>query len=360
METYGSASFVYTANGELDTTTDGSGLTDFDYDVLGNLRHVQLPSGTTLDYLIDGQNRRSGKQVDGTLVQAFLYQDQLEPVAELDGSGDVVARFVYGTKAHVPDYMVKGGITYRIVSDHLGSVRLVINTTDGSVAQRMSYDEFGVVLEDSNPGFQPFGYAGGIYDRDTALMRFGARDNDAVSGRWTAKDPIGFQGGDNNLYAYALSDPANATDPSGLIMGGPRTLPSLSDVCNFLGGAASYVRGNYRTVRYAARRAGVFGEYAKQQAETEGLLTAEIASEYLNNPEFRDAVNAAAYDYARNNKAYLAGRVGTGLGASAALTPYGGIPLTISAANGDIRYAAERGVSSASGIAQAIVTGQVP
>jgi len=42
-------------------------------------------------------------------------------VAELDGTGAVVGRFVYGSRSNVPDYVVKGGVTYRIVSDHLGT-----------------------------------------------------------------------------------------------------------------------------------------------------------------------------------------------------------------------------------------------
>jgi hypothetical protein len=66
-----------------------------------------------------------------------------------------------------PDYMVQGGQIYRIVSDHLGSVRLVVNTSDGTVAQRIDYDEFGNITTDTNPGFQPFGFAGGLYDPDT-------------------------------------------------------------------------------------------------------------------------------------------------------------------------------------------------
>ncbi|MCB9610787.1 MAG: hypothetical protein H6716_29655, partial [Polyangiaceae bacterium] len=37
--------------------------------------------------------------------------------------------------------------------------------------------------------FVPFGFAGGIHDADTGLVRFGARDYDAVTGRWTSKDP---------------------------------------------------------------------------------------------------------------------------------------------------------------------------
>jgi len=78
----------------------------------------------------------------------------------------------------------------------------------------MDYDEFGNVLLDTNPGFQPFGFAGGLYDQHTGLTRFGARDYDAQSGRWTAKDPIQFAGGAANLYGY-VPDPVNLVDPTG-------------------------------------------------------------------------------------------------------------------------------------------------
>ena len=71
--------------------------------------------------------------------------------------------------------------------------------------------------EDTNPGFQPFGFAGGLYDRDTGLTRFGARDYDPHTGRWTAKDPIGLNGG-INLYAYVNNNPINYVDPSGLLV----------------------------------------------------------------------------------------------------------------------------------------------
>ncbi|MGH8490627.1 MAG: RHS repeat-associated core domain-containing protein [Gammaproteobacteria bacterium] len=81
----------------------------------------------------------------------------------------------------------------------------------------MDYDEWGRVTLDTNPGFHPFGFAGGLYDRDTGLVRFGARDYDPETGRWTAKDPIRFAGGDTNLYGYVLNDPVNAIDPSGTL-----------------------------------------------------------------------------------------------------------------------------------------------
>jgi RHS repeat-associated protein len=92
----------------------------------------------------------------------------------------------------------------------------VIDASTGQVAQRIDYDEWGQVLSDTNPGFQPFGYAGGLYDPDTGLVRFGARDYDAATGRWTTKDPIGFGGGDGNLYGYVRGNPISLTDPLGL------------------------------------------------------------------------------------------------------------------------------------------------
>lgn len=55
-----------------------------------------------------------------------------------------------------------------------------------------------------------------MYDQHTKLTRFGARDYDAETGRWTAKDPIRFKGGDTNLFGYTLGDPVNFIDPSGL------------------------------------------------------------------------------------------------------------------------------------------------
>jgi RHS repeat-associated protein len=160
-----------------------------------------------VEYAIDAAGRRVGKKVGGALLKGWLY-DGAAIVAELDGAGNVVSRFF-------PGGMIKGGATYRILRDHLGSPRLVVNASTGAIAQRMDFDEFGRLLLDTNPGFTPFGFAGGHYDPDTGLVRFGARDYDAEIGRWTAKDPIRFQGGDTNLYGYVFNDPINFVDPSG-------------------------------------------------------------------------------------------------------------------------------------------------
>lgn len=72
------------------------------------------------------------------------------------------------------------------------------------------------MIQDTSPGFQPFGFAGGLYDADTNLVHFGARDYLASVGRWTAKDPILFAGGDINVYGYVMNDPINRTDSTGM------------------------------------------------------------------------------------------------------------------------------------------------
>ncbi len=236
--THSGATYAYTANGELQGKTDGGQQTSYQYDVMGNLRAVTLPDGTEITYVIDGLNRRVGKQIDGTLTQGWLYQDSLNPIAELDGTGAVVSRFVYATRSNVPDYMLKNGQTYRFITDHLGSVRLVVDAASGAIAQRLDYDVWGNVLQDTSPGFQPFGFAGGLYDADTGLVRFGARDYDPEIGRWTAKDPIGFNGGDTNLYAYVGNDPVNRIDPLGLCIDWAEAIDAAIGIAGNLTGIA--------------------------------------------------------------------------------------------------------------------------
>jgi RHS repeat-associated protein len=227
---YGRATYTYTANGELATKTDASGTTTYNIDEVGNLLSVTLPAGAEIDYLLDGQNRRVAKTVTGTMTRQWIWSGSLRIAAELDGTGALVSRFVYGTRTNLPDFMIRGGTTYRIITDHLGSVRLVVDVATGTVAQRLDYDEFGRVLGDSNPGFQPLGFAGGMYDPDTGLVRFGSRDYEPQTGRWTAKDAIGFEGGDSDLYSYVGNDPINFIDPTGFdaITADPHALSAMA------------------------------------------------------------------------------------------------------------------------------------
>ena len=113
---YGTWTFTYTANGELETKTNTANGDEwlFQYDVLGNLLSVGLPNGDLVEYLVDGMGRRVGKKKNGVLLKQWIYRDALKPVAELDGAGNLVAQFVYGAKGNVPDYVVRGGATYRV------------------------------------------------------------------------------------------------------------------------------------------------------------------------------------------------------------------------------------------------------
>jgi RHS repeat-associated protein len=214
IQTYAGDSFGWSLNGDLRTRTSGGQTTSFTYDVRGSLVSVTQPVGPPITYLNDAAGRRIGKQSGGTLQRGWLW-DGDQPVAELDANGAVALRFVYAADDQTPSFLIKGANTYRVLSDERGSVRMVVNIADGSIAQQLDYDEFGRVLADSNPGFQPFGFAGGLYDPDTGLVRFGARDYSSETGQWAARDPILFGGGQFSLYAYAHNDPINFLDSVG-------------------------------------------------------------------------------------------------------------------------------------------------
>jgi RHS repeat-associated protein len=195
----------------------------------GRRRTLSSPnsgSGTApfqIDYVIDAQGRRVGKQVNGALQRQYVWSSNLPIAAELDGTGAVQSRFIYGNALNVPALIVRptadGERLYRVITDHLGSPVYVVNIADpNDVMLDASYDEWGkVTAYTSSTGAWPipFGFAGGLYDESTGLVRFGARDYDPRIGRWTSKDPIRFDGGQANLYVYANNDPANFADHDG-------------------------------------------------------------------------------------------------------------------------------------------------
>jgi len=214
--TYGSATYQYNAWGSLTNRSVGGTNTAYRYDTRGSLLEVREGTNVIL-YTVDPMGRRIAEKRNGSVVQRLVYQDFLKPAAEISADGSILAYFVYATRVNVPDYIVKTGRTYRIITDHLGSVRLVVDAETGGIAQRLDYDEFGRVTQDSNTGFQPFGFAGGLYDHDTGLVRFGFRDYDSGIGRWLSKDPVGLSGG-LHLYVFVGNNPVNYIDPWGLVV----------------------------------------------------------------------------------------------------------------------------------------------
>ena len=135
--------------------------------------------------------------------------------------------------------MLHSSKTYRLVTDYLGSVRLVVDTSTSEVAQQLGYDVWGSVTNDTSPGWQPFGFAGGLYDSDTKLIQLGARVHNTSIGRWVSKDPILFGGGQVNLFVYVGDDPVNWIDPSG--QGGVPGAIVGGLVGGFVGAAGTYL-----------------------------------------------------------------------------------------------------------------------
>ncbi len=223
MESFGASTRVHDAAGDLVSIATGGDTTGFDIDAAGLLRGVDLPSGDEVRYSYDGLDRRVARAVNGTVQASWIYRDGNSPAAEVDGTGNVLTRFVYGVHGDTPDYLVDDGDRLLVVSDFRGSPRLVVDADTGTVVQRVDYDALGAVVADTNPGLHPFGFQGGLIEPSTGLVRFGARDYDPSTGRFVSSDPSLFAGQQSNLYVFGNGDPVNRSDPSGL---GPATPPA--------------------------------------------------------------------------------------------------------------------------------------
>jgi RHS repeat-associated protein len=132
--------------------------------------------------------------------------------------------------------LLSGGVVtrrLRLIKDQVGTVELVTDVSTGEIVQRLEHDEFGRVLSDSNPGLQPFGFAGGLYDLETRLVRFGARDYDPAIGRWTARDPVRNASG-ANWYVFANGAPTAAADATGLKPRKPSRWDVFGVICDIV------------------------------------------------------------------------------------------------------------------------------
>ena len=215
--TAGDATYQYDADGYLTKRAVGTEETTYNYSTRGELLSVKLSDGTSIEYLHDPLGRRIAKSVNGVITEKYLWQGLTRLLAVYDSSDNLVMRFLYAD-GRMPVAMEKGAAVYYLSYDQVGSLRVVADGS-GNVVKRIDYDSFGNIITDTNASFEiPFGFAGGLHDRDTGLVRFGFRDYDPDTARWTAKDPIGFLGGGIDLYGYCLNDPLNWVDPWGLYL----------------------------------------------------------------------------------------------------------------------------------------------
>ena len=107
---------------------------------------------------------------------------------------------------------------YFYLHDRLGSVRQIINTTDGDVVKLYTYNPFGETLEDQGTLSNPFMFAGQFYDSEISEYYLRARMYDPYISRFTARDPVAGKFEEPltlHAYLYCGNDPINYIDPDG-------------------------------------------------------------------------------------------------------------------------------------------------
>ncbi len=217
LVTVGGVVYEHDTDGFLVSKTEGTQVTTYDYSLRGELLRVDLPDSTVIEYVHDPLGRRIAKKVDGTVTEKYLWQGLTRLLAVYNADDTLKMRFEYAD-ARMPVAMTKDGVMYYLGCDQVGTLKAVADAS-GNVIRSIEYDAFGNIISDSDDSFAvPFGFAGGLHDPDIGLVRFGYRDYDPETGRWTAKDPILFAGGDTDLYGYCVNDPVNLTDPDGLMV----------------------------------------------------------------------------------------------------------------------------------------------
>jgi RHS repeat-associated protein len=167
-------------------------LVSFKYDPLGRRIYKSSSSGTSI-FAYDGDNL----------------------VEETNSSGTAVARYADGLNIDEPLAMLRGAATSYYQADGLGTVTSLSNAA-GALAQTYAFDSFGNQTSSSGSLTNSFRYTAREFDSETGLYYYRTRYYDPPPGRFSIEDPIGFGGG-RNFYNYALSNPVNFSDPTGLL-----------------------------------------------------------------------------------------------------------------------------------------------
>lgn len=189
-------------------TSDG--VKAYVWDAENRLVEVQQGGNTLATFGYDGVGRRAAKSAGGTTT-SFVY-DGVQFI-EVRPAGGTMKRYFYGLGIDRPLAEATGAATNYFSADHLGSVTPVTDAAGAPTLNR-EYDAWGNLLQ----GGAASGYAitGREWDAETNLYCCRARYYDPKTGRFLSEDPIGFEGGDINFYAYVWNDPTDFSDPTGL------------------------------------------------------------------------------------------------------------------------------------------------
>lgn len=238
--------YTYDAHGNVATRTVDAATQSYSWDSEGSL--LAVTGAATVSYHVDANGRRVARTEGGFVTHQWMYDGQLRIVGEVVyvTPTQPTARYrVYGYvgERRLPVVMLEkvGAVetTYRLFGDHLGSLRAVVRVSDGKAVQWMRHGPWGEIVDDFVvAGFArvPFGFAAGIYDEATGLVRFGAREYDPRTGRWLSKDAARFGGGEN-FYAYADGDPVDNVDEGGYASESSIPIPSPEGGASDGGGA---------------------------------------------------------------------------------------------------------------------------
>ena len=211
--------YTYDANGNLATKTsktNPSEVTTYTWDAQDQLIKIDFPDSTTATYKYDGIGRRIEKNVNGTITR-YVYDGE-DILLEYDGTNTFVSRYTHGDRTDQPLMVQRAGVGFFYYHvDHQGSIR---NLTDssGTIANSYMYDSYGQRLSATESVIQPYAYTGREQDPESGLYYYRARHYDPETGRFLSEDPIGFAGGDQNLYGYVLNNPLNFVDPTGQVI----------------------------------------------------------------------------------------------------------------------------------------------
>jgi RHS repeat-associated protein len=201
---------------------------------------TQDPTGKVIEkvnYLYDVYDRRIGKTVDpdGAGTRAATTERYVwdgDDLALVFSGNTLKQRYLYGTQ--VDQVLAEDtGTTVRwALADHQGTIRDVTDA-NGTLLNHIRYDSFGKVISQTRPtAFFRFGYTGRETDLESGLMYYRARYYDPGAGRFISEDPIGFDGGDANLYRYVGNSPTNYTDAFGLFRNGPARATQVRNASN--------------------------------------------------------------------------------------------------------------------------------
>src|SRR6266850_4501713 len=201
--TFGGQVLASDLNGNL--LSDGT--SGYTWDARNRLTGITGPVSATFQY--DTTGRRTRKTING-LMTDFVH-DGINPVTESGPSG---TGFLL-TGLGVDDFLLRLGpaSTSMFLTDALGSL---VATTDaaGGVQSEVTYEPFGNT-EISAPA-PAYRFTGREDDEPLYLYYYRARYYHTDLQRFISEDPVGFMGGDFNLYAYVRNTPTRFRDPLGL------------------------------------------------------------------------------------------------------------------------------------------------